>query len=133
MPFIVAYRQRGVFNYATLAATLWLACPASASYAFYVGKNLTQDGSVLVGGTGEEISSHWLQLFPARDHPPNSTISVGVTESASFPGKLIQIPQVNHTFRYLSMQYYDYEGFPAPLTNGGLNEKGVTVRDGESA
>ncbi|KAJ5580505.1 hypothetical protein N7450_006806 [Penicillium hetheringtonii] len=102
---------------------------ADASYAFYVGKNLTADGSVMVGGTGEEVSSHWLQLFPARNHPPNSTITVGVTKEASFPGELIKIPQANHTFRYLSMEYSDYEGFPAPLTNGGLNEMGVAVRD----
>ena len=27
------------------------------------------------------------------------------------------------------MEYSDYEGFPAPLTNGGLNEHGVAVRD----
>lgn len=112
-----------------LAALLLLASPAAASYAFYVGKNLTSDGSVMVGGTGEEVSSHWLQLFPARNHSANATITVGVTEDATIPGELIQIPQVSHTFRYLSMEYSDYEGFPAPLTNGGLNEKNVAVRD----
>ncbi|OAA50277.1 dipeptidase domain containing protein [Metarhizium rileyi] len=100
-----------------------------ASYAFYVGKNLTRDGSVLVGGTGEEVSSHWLQLFAAKDHVANETITVGVTQKAIIPGELIRIPQVSHTFRYLSMEYSDYDGFPAPLTNGGLNEKGVAVRD----
>ncbi|KAK2015828.1 dipeptidase domain-containing protein [Colletotrichum eremochloae] len=103
--------------------------PASASYAFYVGKDLTADGSVMVGGTGEEVSSHWLQLFPARDHAPNATITVGVTGKASIPGELFTIPQVAHTYRYLSMEYSDFEGFPAPLTNGGLNENGVAVRD----
>ncbi|KAF6811660.1 dipeptidase domain-containing protein [Colletotrichum musicola] len=106
-----------------------LAGSASASYAFYVGKDLTADGSVMVGGTGEEVSSHWLQLFPARDHAANATITVGVTDKASIPGELFQIPQVAHTYRYLSMEYSDFEGFPAPLTNGGLNENGVTVRD----
>lgn len=100
-----------------------------ASYAFYVGKNLTADGSVMVGGTGEEVSSHWLQIFPAKDHPPNATMTVGVTEDASMPGQLMNISQAPHTFRYLSMEYSDFEGFPAPLTNGGLNEKGVAVRD----
>ncbi|OAQ61251.1 dipeptidase domain-containing protein [Pochonia chlamydosporia 170] len=100
-----------------------------ASYAFYVGKNLTQHGSVMVGGTGEEVSSHWLQLFPAKNHTLNETVTVGVTDKATIPGELIRIPQVSHTFRYLSMEYSDYEGFPAPLTNGGLNEKGVAVRD----
>ncbi|TIC96178.1 putative dipeptidase B [Colletotrichum higginsianum] len=111
------------------ALALALAGPASASYAFYVGKDLTADGSVMVGGTGEEVSSHWLQLFPARDHAPNATITVGVTDKASIPGELFAIPQVAHTYRYLSMEYSDFEGFPAPLTNGGLNENGVTVRD----
>ncbi|KAG9258491.1 peptidase family C69-domain-containing protein [Emericellopsis atlantica] len=112
-----------------LLGLLGLAAPATASYAFYVGKNLTESGHVLLGGTGEEVSSHWLQLFPAQDHPSNATITVGVTQDASYPGKLITIPQVNHTWRYMSMEYSDFEGFPAPLTNGGLNEKGVAVRD----
>lgn len=111
------------------AALAALAGPASASYAFYVGRALTADGSVMVGGTGEEVSSHWLQLFPARDHGTNATITVGVTDKAGIPGRLLQIPQVNHTLRYLSMEYSDFQGFPAPLTNGGLNERGVAVRD----
>ena len=114
---------------ASLVLVLQSPCRVSASYAYYVGSSLTETGAVLVGGTGEEVSSHWLQLFPAASHPANATITVGVTEDASLPGRLIEIPQVNHTFRYISMEYSDYEGFPAPLTNGGVNEKGVAVRD----
>lgn len=115
----------------TAAAPLLLSLPspASASYAFYIGKSLTNTSSVLLGGTGEEVSSHHLRLFPAADHPPNATIQVGVTARASLPGELIRIPQAAHTFRYLSMEYSDFEGFPAPLTNGGMNERGVAVRD----
>jgi dipeptidase len=112
-----------------LPALLSFIPTCSASYAFYVGKALTHDGSVMLGGTGEEVSSHWLELFPAKDHAPNASITVGVTEDASMPGKLMNISQVPHTFRYLSMEYSDFEGFPAPLTNGGVNEKGVAVRD----
>lgn len=82
-----------------------------------------------LGGTGEEVSSHFLHIFPAKDHPTNATITVGVTPDASLPGNLLNIPQVSHTFRYLSMEYSDFEGFPAPLTNGGVNEKGIAVRD----
>ncbi|RYN30166.1 hypothetical protein AA0119_g2281 [Alternaria tenuissima] len=108
---------------------LSLVRPVRASYGFYVGKGLTQDGSVMLGGTGEEVSSHWLQIFPAKDHAPNATITVGVTEDASMPGQLMNISQVPHTFRYLSMEYSDFEGFPPALTNGGVNEKGVAVRD----
>lgn len=101
----------------------------SASYAFYVGRSLTAQNATLIAGTGEEVSSHWLQIFPAKDHSPNATLTVGVTKDAVLPGALFQIPQVPHTYRYMSMEYSDFEGFPAPLTNGGVNEKGVAVRD----
>jgi hypothetical protein len=112
-----------------LAALSALLDTATASYAFYVGKNLSANNATLLGGTGEEVSSHWLQIFPAADHPPDSIFTVGVTPDATLPGNLINITQVAHTFRYISMEYSDYEGFPAPLTNGGVNEKGVGVRD----
>lgn len=105
------------------------AAPALASYAFYVGKNLTETGGVLIGGTGEEVSSHWLEIVPSETHAEGATVSVGVTEAASIPGRLIEIPQVSQTHRYLSMSYSDYEGFPAPLTNGGINAHSVAVRD----
>lgn len=101
----------------------------SASYGFYVGKDLSASGYTLLGGTGEEVSSHWLQIFPAANHEPGSTITGGVTPDATLPGNLINITQVPHTYRYMSMEYSDYEGFPAPLTNGGVNEYGVGVRD----
>lgn len=106
-----------------------LARPTTASYAFYVGSDLTASGDILVGGTGEEVSSHWLSIFPAREHLPNSTITVGVTHEAVLPGHLISIPQAAFTHRYISMEYSDYWGLPAPLTNGGLNSQGVAVRD----
>ncbi len=56
------------------------------SYSIYVGKNLTHDGAVLVSGYGDEPSSHWLEIVPERIHPPGTTITVGVTENADFPG-----------------------------------------------
>jgi dipeptidase len=105
------------------------AMPASASYGLYVGRNLTADGSVLLGGTGDEVSSHWLEIVPRRAHPPGATIRVGVLADAVIPGELIEIPQVAETARYLTMNYSDFEGFPPPLTNGGLNEHGVAARD----
>jgi dipeptidase len=102
---------------------------AFASYAIYVGKNLTTDGSVLIGGSGDEVSSHWLEIVSAKDHAKGATITVGVTDEAFMPGKFIEIPQAKHTFRYLTMNYSEYEGFPPPLTNGGLNEHNVAGRD----
>lgn len=121
----------------TLGARLAAAClpalvaapPALASYAFYVGSELSQTGGVLVGGTGEEVSSHWLEIVPAREHPDGTTVTVGVTAQASIPGETMEIPQAPRTFRYLSMSYSDFAGFPAPLTNGGVNEHQVAVRD----
>jgi hypothetical protein len=95
---------------------------ALCSYAIYVGKNLRDDGSVLLGGSGDEPSSHWLEIVPERDHPVGSTITVGVTPTANMPGELIKIPQVAYTYRYRTMNYSEFEGFPPPLTNGGLNE-----------
>jgi dipeptidase len=93
-----------------------------------VGKGLSNDGSVQLGGSGDEPSSHWLEVVPERDHPADSTMTVGVTAAANIPGELMQIPQVAHTYRYLTMNYSEYEGFPLPLTNGGLNEHNVAAR-----
>lgn len=112
-----------------IVSMLLLDRAAVASYAIYVGKNLTTDGSVFIGGSGDEVSSHWLEVVPAHDHPEGATISVGVTDDAFMPGKFIEIPQVRHTFRHLTMNYSEYEGFPPPLTNGGLNEHNVAGRD----
>ena len=102
---------------------------AAASYAIYVGKNLTADGSVLIGGSGDEVSSHWLEVVPRKTYPPGSTVRVGVDASANMPGRFTEIPQVTQTYRYLTMNYSDYEGFPPPITNGGLNEHNVAARD----
>jgi len=109
--------------------TLFVAGNAWSSYAIYIGKNLTSDGSVFIGGSGDEVSSHWLEVVPAMDHRAGSTISVGVTAEAYVPGVLTEIPQARHTWRYLSMDYSEYEGFPPPLTNGGLNEHNLAGRD----
>ena len=100
-----------------------------ASVLIYVGKNLTNDGSVLLAGYGDEPSSHWLSIVPRQQYPAGATKAVGGTATARLPGELIEIPQVRETFRYISMDYSVYVGFPAPLTNGGMNEHGVAVRD----
>jgi dipeptidase len=107
--------------------------PAMASYAIYVGRNLTSDGSVMIGGSGDEVSSHWLEIVAGKDHPPGATVTVGATAEAQFPGRLSEIPQASRTFRFLTMNYSDYKGLPAPLTNGGLNEHNVAARDVWSA
>jgi hypothetical protein len=99
------------------------------SYGLYIGKNLTADGIAYLGGYGDEPSSHWLEIVPRTKHPAGSTITVGVTPQADLPGVLSEIPQVPETARNIRVSYSYYLGVPAPLTNGGLNEHGVAVRD----
>jgi len=112
-----------------IAVALFFSLDAWASYAIYVGKNRTADGSVMIGGSGDEVSSHWLEIVPGREHPAGAMITVGVTPDAFMPGNFIEIPQARRTYRYLTMNYSEYEGFPPPLTNGGLNENNVAGRD----
>ncbi|TIP25882.1 MAG: peptidase U34 [Mesorhizobium sp.] len=128
MSISILHRHLAAFASA-VAATFVFCQVAEASYGLYVGKNRTADGSVFLGGTGEEVSSHWLRIEPRKKHGPGETISVGVTKEAVMPGEMMEIPQVGETAAFISMDYSDYEGFPPPLTNGGLNEYGVAVRD----
>jgi dipeptidase len=114
--------------FATLAVIATCGC-ASASYGIYVGRNLTADGSVFLAGYGDEPSSHWLEIVPARDWPPSTMIKVGATAASNYPGELIEIPQVKRTAKYITMNYSAFAGFPAPITNGGLNEHHVAARD----
>lgn len=99
------------------------------SIGFYVGSDLTDDGSTFLGGFGHEPSSHWIDIVPAQDHPTGATVTVGVTGEANIKGELIDIPQASRTNKYISSTYSEYAGFPAPLTNGGLNEHGLATRD----
>jgi dipeptidase len=100
-----------------------------ASYGIYVGRNCTADGSVFLAGYGDEPSSHWLEMVPRREHSAGATIKVGATRQARYAGELIEIPQARVTAKYITMNYSAFAGFPAPLTNGGLNEHHVAARD----
>lgn len=99
------------------------------SYGIYIGRNHTADGRAYLAGYGDEPSSHWLEINPRQSHPEGSTITVGVTPQADMPGRLTPIPQARETLRNMRVSYSYYLGVPAPLTNGGLNEHGVAVRD----
>lgn len=99
------------------------------SYGIYIGKNHTADGIAYLGGYGDEPSSHWLEIVPRRQHPAQATLTVGATDKADLPGILTTIPQARETARHIRVSYSYYKGTPAPLTNGGLNEHGVAVRD----
>lgn len=41
-----------------------------------------KDGSVFLGGYGDEPSSHWLEIVPRHQHAPGTTILVGATKEA---------------------------------------------------
>lgn len=99
------------------------------SYALYIGKNHTADGHAYLAGYGDEPSSHWLEIVPRSKHEDGAKITIGVSEAADLPGIRSEIPQVEETARHLRVSYSYYMGVPAPITNGGLNEYGVAVRD----
>lgn len=99
------------------------------SYGLYIGRNHTADGIAYLAGYGDEPSSHWLEVVPRGRHSAGAMITVGVTPEADLPGLLTEIPQVAETARHIRVSYSYYKGVPAPLTNGGLNEHGVAVRD----
>lgn len=99
------------------------------SYGLYVGRNHSAAGHAWLAGYGDEPSSHWLEIVPRARHPEGATVTVGVTPQAEMPGVLSQIPQAAETARHIRVSYSFYLGVPAPLTNGGLNEHGVAVRD----
>lgn len=99
------------------------------SYALYIGRNHSATGHAWLAGYGDEPSSHWLEILPAADHDADTEIVVGVGPEAKMPGLRGTIPQVPHTLRNMRVSYSHYLGVPAPITNGGLNEKGVAVRD----
>lgn len=99
------------------------------SYAIYIGKNLTNDNLPYLAGYGDEPSSHWLEIIPRQQHASDATITVGVSSEAIMPGERIEIPQMAETARHIRVSYTHYCGVPAPITNGGLNEYGVAVRD----
>ena len=99
------------------------------SYGLYIGKNQSATGHAWLAGYGDEPSSHRLEVVPRQQHEPGSRITVGVTPAAALPGVLSDIPQVRETARHLRVSYSHYLGVPAPITNGGLNEHGVAVRD----
>ncbi|PAU76948.1 peptidase U34 [Halomonas salipaludis] len=103
--------------------------PNQKSIGMYVGSELTEDGTTFLAGFGHEPSSHWLEIIPRQQHPEGATWQVGVTDQARIPGELIDIPQVPTTYKYITSNYSEFAGFPPPLTNGGLNEKGVAARD----
>ena len=98
------------------------------SYGLYIGKNLTSDGHAWLAGYGDEPSSHWLEIIPKKNKK-GQKITVGVTENSEMPGNLIKIPQASKTYKHIRVSYSYYLGLPAPITNGGLNEHGVAVRD----
>lgn len=99
------------------------------SYGIYIGRSHTADGMAYLAGYGDEPSSHWLEINPRMAHPQGSMVTVGVTPQADMPGRLTDIPQAAETLRNMRVSYSYYLGVPAPLTNGGLNECGVAVRD----
>jgi len=129
-----AQRKRFLMERVRLLASVLFLIEVTAtnvvtSYGIYVGKDVAVDGSSFLAGYGDEPSSHWLEIVPRQKHSTGATTKVGATKNARYSGELIEIPQVAHTAKYITMNYSAFAGFPAPLTNGGLNEHHVATHD----
>ena len=126
------YRKCSIFV-AVLLFFVWVSPAFSQGpkhcTGIYIGKNLTKDGSVLLGQNGDENSSHWVEIIPAKRHDDNATLSVGVGPEANYPGNITEIPQAKRTNKYITVRYTEYKGFSPPLENGGLNEHQVSIVD----
>jgi dipeptidase len=96
-----------------------------------VGKNASQDGSVITSHTCDSWYRTWMQMVPARDHKEGEKAAIYSgrmhTQSPDDSTKLYrrgEIPQVSHTFRYLDTAY--------PCLNErqlGIGETTISGRD----
>ncbi|MFC3285799.1 C69 family dipeptidase [Litchfieldella rifensis] len=128
LPLLVSLVVAGTASAETPSPSV-LGHPNEKSLGIYIGSDLTEDGSTFLAGFGHEPSSHWIEIVPRQAHPQGATWKVGVTGQARIPGELIEIPQADITYKYITSNYSEFAGFPPPLTNGGLNEHGVAARD----
>ncbi len=99
------------------------------SYAIYIGRDHTPDGIAWLAGYGDEPSSHWLEVVPRGTYDSGASVEVGVGGDADMPGHRTHMPVSGDIARHLRVSYSYFRGVPAPITNGGLNEHGVAVRD----
>ncbi|MBQ7472714.1 MAG: C69 family dipeptidase [Prevotella sp.] len=77
-----------------------------------VGKQASQDGSVMTSHTCDSWYRTWMQMVPARDYERDTITAIYDgrmhTQSAQDSTKMYRkgvIPQVRHTFRYLDTAY----------------------------
>ena len=97
---------------AGLVALCCISQPSFASYAIYVGKNLTTDGSVLIGGSGDEVSSHWLEVVPGAAHSEGASIAVGVTAGGRVSGAHDRHPAGAADIPLPHDELFRLQGFP---------------------
>ena len=111
------------FKAGLIAATLVLSLStqALACTGFYVGKDVSEDGSVMLGRT-EDITSYSSKRFivhPASDHAEGEMFkdAHGLT-----------FPMPEHTYRYTATPASEHKGIgSAPFGAAGFNELGVAA------
>lgn len=111
------------FKAGLIAATLVLSLStqALACTGFYVGKDVSVDGSVMLGRT-EDITSYSSKRFtvhPASDHAEDEMFkdAHGLT-----------FPMPEHTYRYTATPASEHKGIgSAPFGAAGFNELGVAA------
>lgn len=103
------------------AVILFSATVTSACTGFYVGKDVSTDGSVMIART-EDMTSYNSKRFivhPAQDHEPGSVY----TDAHG-----LSVPYPEHTYRYTATPGSQYRGIgDAPFGAAGFNELGVAA------
>lgn len=105
----------------TVSLLLSLSLEAFACTGFYVGKNVSEDGSVMIART-EDITSYSSKRFivhPAKDHAEGEMFkdAHGLT-----------FPMPAHTYRYTATPASEHKGTgETPFGAAGFNELGVAA------
>ena len=86
--------------------------PRLSCTSIMVGRQASEDGSVMTSHTCDSWYRTWMQIVPARDHKKGATTAIYEgrmhTESAQDSTKVRcrgTIPQASHTYRYLDTAY----------------------------
>ena len=106
---------------ALAAAACMMDTTAFACTAFYVGRDVSEDGSVIIARTEDMLSAESKRFIvhPAADHKKGEKYTDAFGLSVEYPA---------HTYRYTAVPGSEYRGIgETPFGEAGFNECGVAA------
>ena len=95
-----------------MSAGVWAQTAKDACTSIMVGKDASQDGSVMTSHTCDSWYRTWMSIEPARDYPRDTIMSIydglmHTEHSTDMTGvkEKGQIPQAKHTYSFLNTAY----------------------------